>query len=440
MVRRFSARLGAIATVFVVAIVTVAGISQLLRSSSDNKSTTLQQVLDLTQLPWQLRLFPGGVDTSGKPLVSGDRAVEILRDDQTGVDSRYQTNKDKSTIDAHLQPDGRHQAESQSFYPTASDGDGRHPQALTKYQGAEEKVVDQDVRRVNGKRLQLTHVSADGAKSIIDYAEDGLTVVGETLFDPPPACCGEGPLLKSQQRWLADAQHSLVYSDITNKDGKRTKTKFDGDHQILWTMICQERQCYPSGTTVTGYYAGTHKPRFESKSDYYVDEAKYYRDNGTLWYDLKIMPSSNDITFYDATGTKPVLEQNFFRHDEIGPDKAIKMTANSVYEPYEIFEFDADGNPSNNFTLMGGKVGNVDVRNITISGVFYKEISFYFDRDTGQFNWGVLFPNGLDSRISVDKSNFTPPPLPRPSPDELKLSIPFTDDDLPVPPPQQHYP
>ena len=328
MARRFSARLGAIATVFVVAFVAVAATSQLLPSSSDNKSTTLQQVLGLAQLPWQMRLFSGGADPSGKPLVPGDRAVEILRDDQTGVDSRYQTNKDKSTIDAHLQPDGRHQVESQSFYPTHANGEGRHPQALTNYQGGEENIVDQDIRRVDGTRLQLTNVSADGAKSIIDYAEDGFTVVGETLIDPP-SCCG-GPLLKSQQRWLADAQHSLVYSDLTDKDGKRTKTKFDGDHQILWTMMCPQRECYVSGTTVTGYYADTHKVRFESQSTYDLDEAKYYREDGTLWYDSKIMPSSNDITFYDATGTKQVLEQNFFRHDETGSDKAIKMTANSV--------------------------------------------------------------------------------------------------------------
>jgi hypothetical protein len=440
MARRFSARLGAIAAVCAVALVALATTTQIFHSSAIKKPNTLQQLLGLAERPWQVRLFSGGADASGKPLMPGDRALEKLRDDYTGVDSRYQTNKDKSTIDAHLQSDGQHQADSKSFYPINPGVDEeRHPLATTKYKG-DEQIVAQDVRRKDGKRLQLTLVSTDQSKSIVDYAEDGKTVIGETLFDPPPLCCGEGPVLKSEQRWLADAEHSLVYSDITDSDGKRTKTKFDRDHQILWIMVCPQKQCYVDGITVTGYYAGSHKLRFDGKSTYQVDEVKYYRQDGTPWYDEKIMSSSNDITLYDASGMKPVLEQNFFRNDETVSDKAIKMTANSVYEPFEIFEFDADGNSSNTFTLMGGKIDNVDANNITLNGVFYKSVSFYFDRETDQFTWGVLFPAGPDSRISVDKSNYTPPPLPRPSPDELKIAVPLFGDDLPVPPPQQYFP
>ncbi|MDR3616627.1 MAG: hypothetical protein P4L53_23910 [Candidatus Obscuribacterales bacterium] len=435
MARRFSARPAAITVASAVAVLALAATSQLLPSNSGKKSAALQQVLDLPQQPFQLRLFSGGVDTSGKPLVPGERAVEMLREDRTGVDKRYQINKDRSTVNVQLQPDGRHQAQSQVFYPTASDDDGRHLQALTNYQGDKEKVVAQDIRRKDGTRLRSTHVSNDGAKSIVSYAEDGNTVIDETLFDPPPLCCGEA-LVKSQHSWLADAQHSLVYADVTASDGIRTKTKFDDKHQILWTMKCAQKQCYSNGTTVRGYYADTHNVRFESESDYSVDKAKYYRQDGTLWYELKITSSSNAITFYDATGKKPVLEQDFFRKDETDSDQAVKITANSVYTISEITEFDADGNATNTFDFLGDEIDHFAAKNITLDGVFYKEINLYFNQG-GELNWGVLLPDGPGSRISVNHSNYTPPPLPRPSPDELKLSIPLFGDDLPVPPPQR---
>jgi hypothetical protein len=436
MARRFSARPAATAVACAVAVVALAATSQLIHSSSDKQRATLQQVLDLPQQPSQLRLFSGGVDTSGKPLVPGERAVEMLRDDRTGVDKRYQTNKDRSTINVQLQPDGRHQAESQDFYPTVSDEDGRHLQALTNYEGDKEKIVAQDIRRKNGTLLRSIQVSDDGAKSIVSYAEDGDTVIDETLFDPPPLCCGEA-LVKSQHRWLADAQHSLAYADVTASDGTRTKTKFDDNHQILWAMKCAQKQCYSSGTTVKGYYANTHELRFESESDYNVDKAKYYRLDGTLWYVLKITSSSNDITFYDATGKKPVLEQDFFRKDETDSNEGVKITANSIYTLSEIIEFDADGNASNTFNFLGDEIDHIEANNITLDGVFYKRISLYFNQG-GELNWGVLLPDGPESRISVDHSNYKPPPLPRPSPDELKLSIPLFGDDLPVPPPQRY--
>jgi hypothetical protein len=440
MARLFSVRFMAAVTVCAVAAVALVATPKIY-SRANTKSPTLLEVLNIVHLPSHLRLYSGAVDESGYPLISADRAAETFGENGADVDKRYQLNKDLSTVDIALQLDGQHKAHDQSFYPTTAAGEGRRPQALTNYKGAAEEVVDQDVRAPSGKRLQWTHLADDGGKSIIDYADDGETVIGETLFDPPECC--EAPFLKSQRRWLPDTERTLIYSDLRAEDGKRTRTKLDSHHRITWQMVCQDKRCYAAGTTVVGYYPGDDsdsplKLRFKSESDYYTDDAKYYRldRDGTLWYELKIGASTIDIIYYDATGTKPVLRQTFFRYDETGPDRAIKMTANSVYELYDLYEFDSTGARGNTFGFLYSKLDNVDVNNITINGVFYKEISLYFDRETGAFTWGVLFPDGPDSRISVDKSNFTPPPLPHPSPDEMRIQVPVIGDDLPVPTPQ----
>ena len=427
-------------TLYVVAAAALCSLAAAALSMSSfldaGKSRPMPSVTDAlnmpARLPAQLNLYAGGRDLDeGIPLGYWQSTFVVPRKDGHGEQARYNVGWDQSTEDVFFQADGEHMEHSQSYYPVrrGEEANGRHPHVERFYTAGTGALHDEDVRLFNGRRRQHTHIDDDGAKQITDYAdyEGADVIVGQKSFDPKA-------VLKREERWRPDKQHSLSYSNILNEDGTRIATDWDVDHVPL--KIAQWPQGGSAiGATVVAYFPDSHKLRLESKTDANTDSVNYYRDeDGTLACQVALSGSSAEITYFDNTGKKPRLKQLwYFKEENVNGVKQ-----RNYYWLYEIGELDSEGNLTREVTFNDeGNVDGLSSYNAVANGTNYQMLYRSF-RSDGTLDIVTYWPNGLHGEMEKREDHTAAEniriPVAVPA-DELKRQVEI-DPDLPLPPPQ----
>jgi hypothetical protein len=327
--------------------------------------------------------------------------------------------------------DGSATISAQSYFPLEKGQDelsGRHSELSEKYGDDGKTVVDSTLLWYSGKTRQAMHVDLDGRKHVIVYAEDGVTELSERVYNKPvnmrtPAA------LKSEIRWLDNRQHTQFYSDEQNADGTRTIVDRDENGGKLWEATWANGDVVP-GTIVEAYFPGTTKVRFHSQSELETDHVDYFREDGTLSARIAINHMTLSISYYDKTGTRLRLSQNFSRYD--GPDFNLDK---SSYSLSGVTEYDADGKEVREFSLYQEHISMMEQVGDTVNGVTYAKVVYFFgDQGLSRVTY-YKDPKNLDGGPDVvdldPKFKKVAPVVPT---DERKLEFVFGDDMLPVPP------
>jgi len=390
---------------------------------------TLQAALNQPAPGLSFHLYSGAADpTTGKPVTITDHSVEAPGPQGSGVVTQYLTNKDRSTVDILTKPDGKSPALVQSYYPRPPGQIGRHPHVKTVYAKDKDLIVDQDARWISGYLQERSHTDESGVRSVVDFAEDGMTIVGEKWFEAPKCC--DGPILKSEHRWRADRDHSLSHEDLLLDDGTRAIVDYD-EHGRQTRIEHQPPQGIINGTTVVAYYPDG-RVRLDSKTDEHTDTALYYRPDGTLSHKALIDASATDIYYFDATGQKLVLRQYYWRYDT-----TVEGETTSKYVPYLVSEYDASGEQSRVFEFRDGWVYSDEHDNTTVDGVPYKEVDFNYAGEGETLSlvlmWQLEVKPPPDRRVEhTPAENIHSPKAPA---DEMEPRVKL-EDNLPIPPKQ----
>jgi hypothetical protein len=289
-------------------------------------------------------------------------------------------------------------------------------------------VVEEKVFRLDGTLEERTLLLADGTKHVVKYGLDGVVMVGDKLFQAR-GCCDE-PAVKFEFRWREDNQHSLQYSNILHDDLSRTIKEFDEQERIL-KVAFWARDNLQDGVTVRAFFPGSLKVRLDSHSTFTRTEATYYREDNTAWYRLILTSSTTDIEYLDATGTKTLLKQSFWRKAKTEPG-----AAGYSYKLYQVFFFDDNSQPTRTATVDFDDPTSVHYEerfNVTIDGITYPEADYFYGTDGNLDKVRYVFDKtGTPSdRVEVHKPEekiraYVPP-------DTLAIRVTL-DDDLPVPP------
>jgi hypothetical protein len=404
-------------------------------SSSWVSVQTAPSLAELTNLPPvplpRLHLYPGDIDPATKqPTPPLDRGVEIPQATGFDAESAYLAGQDLSTDDVHYAPDGKHKAWSQSYYSQAGEL-FRRPHVKTTYDGVSDAVVEEDARHRSGTREKWTRVEASGAKRITEYADNGLTVLLDQEFSPKEGY--QLPQLKFERHWRDDPAHSLAYSDILNGDGTRDIVWLDSKENQL-RIEHWAKYHLPDGTTITEYDPVTFKKRFVSKTENQLDTTDFYGPDGIRSYTLKLKTGTTDITYYDSTGTKALLEQEFM-HIITYKDGV----TNSSDVISDLTEFDANGVKIRTLDYTADSTVLYEDRfNLTVNGVTYKHAMFVFDADGFLHHVSYYLKEGLAAIILGPnlEQDYTPKAnirLVLPPADELVLKVKLDIKGLPMP-------
>jgi hypothetical protein len=394
---------------------------------------SLNAISGAPEISQQFRLYSGELDPSTRaPITQMQTAVDILGPGGVPI-FRYVTDKDRSTDDLQLKPDGMQIAKSQSYYPEDANQPGRHPHVVRFYAATSDTVVDEHVYRFNGKLAEQTKADENGGKHILAYGLDGQTVVKEVSISPRDYPWDD-PVLQKEEHWREDARHTLSFRDCINPDKTRTLTDWDALGHTLKVM--HEPEYGVAGTTAIAYFPGTDKIRLDAKADYYAMTARYLRIDGTLDHILKLSPSITEIQYFNPSGTKMTLAQTWWRKTEIvnGLPK-FKYTINTISE------LNNQGEITRDIGYSDGKLEYIWLHNVELNGITYAEADYNYDPTAGfmaSVNYWQTMGHQADSEEThTAAENIRPPVLP---PRDLTMLINPDEDNLPIPPPQPGYP
>jgi hypothetical protein len=410
----------------------------LVQQFSTNQTTSLSSALSASDLPAQYRLYSGARDASGKPITSVDSGWDVT-DQHSGVARfRYLKNKDGSTEDITLKPDGEQFARREIFYPetgeypSASPADiGRHLHVVQIYSTVSDKVLDETIYRFNGTTEEHTDATDAGAKHIVDYGQDGATLVHELLIGAGPYKFSD-PVLHREERWREDTGHTLSYSNLYDPSTKaRTITDWDELHRQLKVTFIPEWG--GSGTTTIAYWPGTTQVRMSAKVEMYTNIASYFRKDGTLDHVLKLSFAGTTIDYYDPTGKDLGLEQWWDRKDTfVNGEHKLTYTLSTVRR------MDAKGSVTRKLSYWNGKLGVIEDYNVDIDGVHYGEIDTAVDGATNtvsQKTYWIGKPDHVFDKKEVHKpeDKIAPPFV---APEDLAMRCnPDEDNELVIPDP-----
>jgi hypothetical protein len=389
---------------------------------------SLQEALGASQTPLAQSLYSAVPDAkSGAPLNAIDHSVRV-------GDMLYESLRDHSTVDVRLKQGTDDQTvSSQSYYPKQPGESGRRPHVKQLYDGLPQVSFDEEVWHLSGTMAEHTQIFVDKSKHIVDYAPNGKTLVDEQWFNPPNY--GETDL-REEERWRLDATHSLAYRDHLNLDETRTITEYD-EHMNALKIARWPKDMSVSGATVVAYYPGSFKLRLESKSDYQQDIARYYREDGTLAYRVTISASITEVETLDATGTRTLMDQTFWR-----TETSVNGVKRLGYKLYTAALFDDQGNKIRDVDFEEDPTSHrqwitfEELYNATVDGVAYKEVDYVYKPDgtRGISIYKSLVEGAPDKRVEHKPAeNIRPDPVP---PEMMAMHF-QPDQDLPIPPPQR---
>lgn len=399
--------------VAVLATMSLTGLSALNFDSDDPGN--VEEALGLYDTESSTRLYP-----------AGDPIDTVVEQDEPHM--RFVTYTDGSTEDIELLPELDTVVSSQSYYAEQPGEDGRRPHIKRTYDAAL-GVVDELVQRLDGTVMQTTIVSiSTKAKVVTDFALDGETVLRRVAYTPPRCCNGD--VIEREERYRDDESHALYYLNVLNADDTRTITEYDAQMNVIEELKWGRYESI-SGSSVKKWYPGGTQLRLSGSADYYVNTVNFYRIDGTLEAIVKLSPGYTAIEYYDATGTKVRLAQNWYRSDEKVGD-----VVNSTYQIYVAREYDESGNPTREQTFSNGAPRSEQVFNVTLDGVTFVRVDYDFVPEgtvkTVRY-WlnEVKFPPfRLEEHTPADGLLVVPL-----SPESIRLQI-QVDTDLPIPPPQ----
>ena len=333
----------------------------------------------------QFRLYSGEKDPVTGAVDTKSRSIETKN--SMGVSTnRHVVNLDNSTEDDVLKADGVSIASSISYYPENPPGSGLHKQVMRTYTADSDLVVDEQQFHYSGT-LSLHTVSDDrGGQHLEGFGLDGKRLIHEVVIKPRQMKWDD-PVLQREDRWTDDEKHVLVYEDQVKPDKSRTVTKWADDGQVTMVMAMPESGVY--GTTVVGYFPGTHIKRVEGKATSSMD-VDYYRLDGTRDHSLSLSAGYLSVIYWDATGKLKVREQSW-RRTRVTVDGVRK----SEYQLYWVKEFGPKGEELRDFTFGYDSpgLGYIELDNVTINGQLFAEVDYNYDQRNRFPHHGAVLEN-----------------------------------------------
>jgi hypothetical protein len=394
---------------------------------------SLKATTGAPEISQRFRLYSGELDPNTGALTSQlQSSVEMLGFD--GVPARsFVQERDQSTDDLQLKPDGVQIARSESYYPEAPDDPGRHPHVIRVYAPTSDTVIDEQIFRFSGTLAEHTVADENGGKHILGYGHDGQTVIREVTINPRDFPWND-PVLQKEEHWREGSGHKLSFRNTINPDKTHTLTDWDAQGRTLKVMHMPEYGV--SGATAVAYYPGTNKLRLDAKADYNAMTARYLRLNGTLDHIIKLSPSVTLIQYFDPSGTKITLEQTWWRDE-----KVVNGVSKFKYRIYTLSEMDDQGEDIRDIGYEDGALEYIWVHNAQVKGTDYAEADYNFDQTKGFMArasyWKTMGHQADIDEIHTEAENIRPPVIP---PIDLKMAVDPDEDNLPIPPPQQGYP
>jgi hypothetical protein len=344
---------------------------------------------------------------------------------------QYLTFQDDSIEFVALRDDDRGRLSGQSFFALNAgedELDGRHLQSKVLYADDGKTLADKKELWYSGNTRQWMHLEADGRRHFITYAHDGKTMLGDQWFNKPPDSVHPATI-KSEKRWLDDAQHTLCYSDEQKDDGTRTIFANDKYGNKLWEAHWAKGDIV-SGTIVDGYYPLTGKLHYHSESQINSDKVVYLREDGTIAAKVDIGDMTLSVDYYDKTGMTVRLSQAFMRTDR--PDFNLDKAS---YALSLMTEYDDAGKKTRDMSFSNGRLTMLERVNDTVDGVAYANVVYFFDEQ------GLTLVTYWNEKNKInggpDRVDHHPKPLNIVAvvpPEEGTLQLVFGDDMLPVPP------
>jgi len=347
-----------------------------------------------------------------------------------GAGERYLQGTDLSLEKIVMQPDGQWVKTSDTYYPrrTKHSTEPWHPHVHTAYADDSALVVDQVTYWYEGgKPEKWLHVDEAKRRHVLEFAQDGLTVLSEQWYQLPFHRYDNGYLISEQHWQVNDGQTTLSYSNFRHDDGSRTITTWDEHHKPLVEMS-RDKYDVVAGTKVIGYYPGTEKHRFEGEANANYDNVNFFRPDRTLSLNLAIASCTSEFTYYDSTGKNKTLTQTFMRNDVV--ENGVKK---AIYSPIAVMEFDANGKETFEYFIQDNKVDSYEKVGVTVNGINYKKA--YFSFVDGKLDLVSHWVTDADKSTpdDVDKNPTFTFPMAEIAPEKLQPLVQITDD-LPVPP------
>lgn len=421
------------------ACICAAATAYILVPSESNNSPPLGEVLYVPPVLVTDRLYPGATDpNTGAPATPYDRGVDVMGPTGDVPAVRYLTYKDGSLEIVQLQRDGVLPRESRLYYPKLEEQNALRLQKRSFFAENGKDIVEQTVFREDGTRLEHTtmriqsRVTKTGYllekkwKETTAYHTDGRTIVGQQAWFKDEFT--ELVIVK-EQRWLPNAEHSLVYLNVYNvaSDTEKTRviTEFDENNRVL-----KHTEIKINNHSVTrAYYPVSFSLRFEGSSDYTTNTVTFYRPDGTKERIEEIGASQVEITYFDKTGKITTGKQHWW-HDEQGLTSG---EAKAVTGLYMLYEFDRSGEQVRDIYYYQGKMRRDTRVNYTVGGVTYKQVEWRFDDNENLSKVEYYLNARKDEPVKVEEhtpeekigANFVDPRLVTLPPREPGLVIPI---------------
>jgi hypothetical protein len=395
------------------------------------KQPSLDDLLHLSPIETDTRLFTGARDaTTQQALSPYDSAVDFLAADKLTRIRTLLKYKDGSSEDIVWLAGGPGRVSSQKYYPVQSGETARRLEILDIFADDGTTVKDETVRWLSGRLKQHSEVLADGRKHIVDFAQDGVTYVGERFF-AKKECCSD-PKLISEKRWLSDADHTLSFEDNLLETGGRKRIWYGAMHLPLKVVTLPDDNS-TNGAKAIVYYPGTTKVRLTAESDYTSTKVTYLREDGTREMAQTLTYSWLNIDYFDAAGTTRLRTLSFWRV------VTVKGGVESVsYSPYQLTTFNgpSDDDEVERWYYYQNKLKSYRINHVTEGGVTYTLVEYRYD-DNEKLEKVVYF--GASQKIQDIVKEVLPEPGTNNPPHyapPIFTEQPVVEDGLPIPPPQ----
>jgi hypothetical protein len=370
-------------------------------------------------------LYPADVFAdSDAPATPEERSNDVVLSD--GRVARYILNKNGSTRDLLLQPDGEHKISFVDYYARAPDSVVRHEAGELAYAADGETVTSEDWYRLSGTLKVEGRLETDGSYLLGTYFADGVTPETELLTAKANEV-GEHVILKDERWHAPESGHAVAYLDVLKPDGWRDLTKYDASSNLL--LERHKRDDDFVGATLRMYFPGTHIVHLKSTTDARKAHVEIYRTDGTLYAKQEKTEYEVVGTFYDASGIHPLYQSTWWKMDLIAPGG--KETI--FWIVFQVTELAPDGSTSRDLVWQKDNVAKEERFRYTVDGVTFDKATFSYRLDDGTLEKVELQKAGLQTLVIAHAASENI----RAVVPSQELVAPEVHDEIPVPPPER---
>jgi hypothetical protein len=197
-----------------------------------------------------------------------------------------------------------------------------------------------------------------------------------------------------QTKW--DHKQRIVFTHLLNADKSRTLTSYDDDQTPL---VVSHLVDGVNGSSVIGYFPGTKVVRIRSTSEYRNTSVDFFRPDATLSMHMDVNSAIAEFTFFDSTGTRATLYQEWSFDQEV--QDGISRMKNLRLQ--EVTEMDQSGNPLCRWVFWaGGGRGLFSMSrfNVEVDGVRWDKVLNLYNQNgfLTRVSYVPLANSGIDRK------------------------------------------